>query len=328
MALDSREYLEHITDDAKWDELVFHSLESSPFLMSSFLRSIGQENSRLVLCVGGEAVIGTCLIAPLSTEAENSHAFCVYQGAFFPNLPLSNYSDENERLRRLQKLIRCLDVEGNPRHLSFHPLINDLRAIDWFYYEAEKTSLKPSIRSRYTGFIQIQEFSTFEKYLTTIRRERLREFKRSLESEYQVQLDSFDIENFLKLYSLTFERQGHSVPKTVMKRVSSIISAGLQHDSGKLKMLYSEKGEAVSGAYILSDRSTDVYLFGANNTHFRDSYGSTRLLLESLRESFQQSKKIFDFCGMNSPNRGEFKSSFNARVMPYFELDLEVREDA
>ena len=111
----------------------------------------------------------------------------------------------------------------------------------------------------------------------------------------------------------------------VVERVSNIISAGLKDRSGILRMLYNHNGDPVSGAYILSDETTDVYLFGANNTEFRDSYGPTRLLLESIKESFERNKTIFDFCGMNSPRRGEFKSSFNARVTPYFEMALEVR---
>jgi hypothetical protein len=112
-----------------------------------------------------------------------------------------------------------------------------------------------------------------------------------------------------------------------LNRVKSIISAGIRDGSGKLKMLYSEDGEPVSGAYILSDKDTSIYLFGANDINYRDSYGSTRVILDSLKETFQESKMIFDFCGMNSPLRGEFKSSFNARLIPYFELDLNVRRE-
>jgi lipid II:glycine glycyltransferase (peptidoglycan interpeptide bridge formation enzyme) len=112
-----------------------------------------------------------------------------------------------------------------------------------------------------------------------------------------------------------------------LNRARSIISAGLGDGSGNLKMLYSEDGEPISGAYILSDKGTNIYLFGANDTNYRNSYGSTRIILDSLKETFQQSKKIFDFCGMNSPLRGEFKSSFNARITPYFELDLNVRRE-
>ena len=92
-------------------------------------------------------------------------------------------------------------------------------------------------------------------------------------------------------------------------------------------MLYSKEGEPVSGAFILSDKNTDVYLFGANDNNYRDSYGSTRIILDSIKETFEESKKIFDFCGMNSPLRGDFKSSFNARLTPYFELDLNVRRE-
>jgi hypothetical protein len=318
--------LEPISDDTEWDELVSSSIEASPFLMSSFLRSIKQESSRFVLSEGGEAVIGTCIFNSFGSNPENPYAFCLYQGVLFPHLTLKNYSDENERLRRLKRMIECLDSKAERIHLSFHPKVNDLRAIEWFYYEAHSSNLVPNIKSRYTGLIEIEKFASFDEYLKSIRKERLREYKKSLETQYKVDLHSSDLENFLNLYYLTFDRKGQTVSDDLLNRVKSIISAGLMDGAGNLKMLYSEDGEPVSGAYILSDKGTDVYLFGANNTNYRDSYGSTRMILDSLKETFQESKKIFDFCGMNSPLRGEFKSSFNARLTPYFELDLNVRK--
>jgi hypothetical protein len=321
----SGRYLEPVTDDAEWDKLVSSSCESSPFLKSSFLRSVNQEHSRFLLSVEGKATIGTCLFTALRSAPENTYAFCSYQGAFFPNLKRRDYSDENLRILRLKELIQILDSQGEPRHFSFHPNVNDLRAVEWFYYATGNLRLFPSIKSRYTGTIQMSEHATFEKYLGTIRKERLREYRRSLEGSYEIEMNSTDIMNFLKLYNITFERQGHKVTNLVVERVSNIISAGLKDRSGILRMLYNHNGDPVSGAYILSDETTDVYLFGANNTEFRDSYGPTRLLLESIKESFERNKTIFDFCGMNSPRRGEFKSSFNARVTPYFEMALEVR---
>jgi len=224
-------------------------------------------------------------------------------------------------------MIECLDSKAARIHLSFHPKVIDLRAIEWFYYETHKSNLVPSIKSRYTGLIEIKRFASFDEYLKSIRKERLREYKRSLETQYRVDLNSSDLENFLNLYDLTFGRKGQTVSEDSLNRVKSIISAGIRDGSGKLKMLYSENGEPVSGAYILSDKDTSIYLFGANDINYRDSYGSTRVILDSLKETFQESKMIFDFCGLNSPLRGEFKSSFNARLIPYFELDLNVRRE-
>lgn len=327
MEIGTKGCLEPIGDDDVWDELVCNSIEANPFLMSSFLRSIKQENSRFVLSEGGKALIGTCIFNSFGSLPESPHAFCLYQGVFFPDRTLNNYADENERLRRLQKLIECLDSKAERLHLSFHPEIKDIRAIDWFYYAAEKSNLVPNIKVRYTGLLEVQKFDSFEDYLKSIRKERLREYKKSLDTQYKIDLNSCDIENFLNIYKLTFSRKGQEVSSELLSRVSNIISSGLRDGSGTLKMLYSEELEPVSGAFILSDERTDVYLFGANDITYRNSYGSTRLILESLKATFQQSKKTFDFCGMNSPLRGEFKSSFNARLAPYFELNLDLREE-
>ena len=314
--------LNYISDDFEWDELVSSSQESNAFLKSSFLRSIGQENTRAILNFKGKAVLGTCLFPIEEIKIDNVYAFCSYQGAFFPNLNKADYSDENERIRRFQHFAHIIDLTGAQRHFSFHPNINDIRGFDWYYHNLHNANLQPTFRTRYTGTISLEKLSNFEKYLATIRKERLREYKKSLQRSDVVYTNLKNVEDFLTIYDLTFARQGEKISSALKNRIKEIITTGLKNNSGKLKMLYSEQGEPIAGVFILSDLKTDYYLFGANDIRYKEAHGPTRLLLDSIKESFESSKTNFDFCGMNSPTRGNFKSSFNARVTPYFELDL------
>lgn len=312
------------TSDTEWDSLVTNSPESTPFLKSAFLRSIGEENSRFLLYVNDEVVLGTCLYKPTKNDNILRHSFTLYQGIFFPLSKRISYADDNERLKYFRCLISILDENKSAQHLSFHPGVNDLRAIDWYYFNNNEANLKPKITIRYTGIISLDKYESFEHYLRQIRQSRFRDYKRSLESSYTYQEESHEIDDFIELYKMTFDRQGIEVNSQTVERISRIIQSGLSHRSGRLSFLRNNAAKAVSGMFILSDDETDFYLFGASDPKYRDSNGPTRMLLEAIENSFENSRQTFDVCGMNSPTRGEFKSSFDARVKPYYEVDLEL----
>lgn len=316
-----------ISDDDIWDEHVDLSLESNPFLTSRFLRSIGQENSRFALFESQQFIAGACIFNYRGGNFEAAHSFCLYQGLFFPNSSKKSYSEENLRLKKMQRMIASIDSLQRPIRLSMHFNINDLRGIDWYYFQNNQSSLQAKTKVKYTGVIQLQEYGNFEEYLSTIRRERMREFLRSSESDTRIEIESKDVESFMVLYQKTFARQGLVNSKDNLNRVFRIIQDGINQSYGNLSMLYSSFGEPISGVFILSDNRTDTYLFGANDTKYRNIHGSTRLLVEAVRKSYSDKKEIFDFCGMNSPQRGEFKSSFNALITPYFEVDLDARKE-
>lgn len=315
-----------INDDDIWDQNLALSLESNPFLSSKFLRSIGQEDSRFALYDSKQFVAGACIFDYKGQNFDLTHSFCVYQGMFFPNSNKERYSDENLRLNRMEDIIKSIDFLNRPMRMSMHFNINDLRAIDWYYYENSKSNLSPRTRIKYTGLIRTDEFSNFDEYLLTIRKERLREVRRSLEAKSRIEYESRNVEEFMELYSKTFRRQGLENSDHNLKRAYTIIQDAISQNYGKLSMLYSPQGEPISSVFILSDKRTDTYLFGANDMKYKHFHGSTRLLINAISMAFSHKKQIFDFCGMNSPHRGKFKSSFNARLTPYFEVDLVTRK--
>jgi lipid II:glycine glycyltransferase (peptidoglycan interpeptide bridge formation enzyme) len=64
-------------------------------------------------------------------------------------------------------------------------------------------------------------------------------------------------------------------------------------------------------------------LFGANDPAMREANASSKLLLDNIALSAQKGLQIFDFVGVNSPQRGDFKLSFNAELVPYQEVHLQ-----
>ena len=66
------------------------------------------------------------------------------------------------------------------------------------------------------------------------------------------------------------------------------------------------------------DRDTGYYLIGANDPGFRKYGTGSFLVLEQIRKCFEHGIKAIDFIGINSPNRGDFKTSFNAQPFSFF----------
>jgi len=74
-------------------------------------------------------------------------------------------------------------------------------------------------------------------------------------------------------------------------------------------------------AFFVTDSDCAYYLFGANDPDLRYANASSKLLIENIAIFAAQGLKRFDFVGVNSPQRGDFKLSFNAELVPeYFYL--------
>ena len=52
----------------------------------------------------------------------------------------------------------------------------------------------------------------------------------------------------------------------------------------------------------------------------RQGGAATRLMLDSIFEAKRRGLVELDFVGVNSPDRGDFKLSFNPELKPYFEV--------
>ena len=75
-----------------------------------------------------------------------------------------------------------------------------------------------------------------------------------------------------------------------------------------------KKGQGV----FLFDDKTGYYLIGANDPDYRKDGSGAYILFEQIRHCIEQSLSYVDFLGINSPMRGDFKTSFNAEPLPFF----------
>ena len=61
-------------------------------------------------------------------------------------------------------------------------------------------------------------------------------------------------------------------------------------------------------------------MFAANEPALRNTGAATRLMVDNILEAKRRGMKELDFVGVNSPDRGDYKLSFNPELKLYFTL--------
>lgn len=311
--------LQTCKDMSAWDALVDGSQQGHVFSKSVYLKSLGVPfTCYLVVSPQGELLAGAAIVEEGLFMAKAPFAFTPHQGIFFAHSVSQQASQKRltTQFRITEFFINAL-LEVYPNFsMALSPFFKDLRPFLWHNHgQVGKPTFQ--VKQRYTGHVDLQNFS-LDAFLATVRTVRRQEYKKS---EVQIQ-KSTDLNLFLSLYQQTFERQGLVIDKYTLSLVQRICSHAMNEGMGYLSA--AQVGDlTVSMAFFVTDERCAYYLFGANDPVMRDSKASTKLLLDNMALSATQGLQRFDFVGVNSPQRGDFKLSFNAELVPYQEVQLQ-----
>ncbi len=311
--------LELCRDKATWDSLVNDSLQGNVFCLTSFLDALKRPYDTWLVRKGGRLCLGAVIVKDDKGEvASGPVPFSMYQGLLFSRIyekdqPHSRVADT---LKMVDFLLGELEGKYSRVFFSLHHKIEDLRSFLWFnYHRPEQGQFRVNLQ--YTGMIDLNRFPTFEGYLSSIRTTRRYEYRKAIKEEFSVE-ESNDVEKLDYLHELAFKRQGILRRPQISELVKSISGEALSKGFGELLFCKDNKGEVISATLYLYNGDCGYYLFGANHPDYRDAYGGTLLMLENIRRCQEKGISFVDVCGINSPNRGDFKTSFNARSVPYF----------
>ena len=310
---------------ADWNNFVDLSPQNNVFCSTPFLDSVGVEYELWFIEKNGQAILGAIVLLddagrPLSAP----YSFTQFQGILFSNnrADVQPHHFVKNELRAIEFLLSNLESRYSKISFCLHPHYNDLRSFSWFHYhEPERGQFQIDIN--YTGWINLGESTDFENYLSKIRQTRRYEYRKALKEGMVVEV-SHDVDTLMELYRLTFRRQGVELDSSELSLVRSISTAALSQEFGELQLCRDRHGSAISATLFLYDSRFGYYLIGANHPDHRQSSGGTFLFLENLRACMERGVKFVDVCGMNSPNRGDFKTSFNAKPVPYFVASWEA----
>ena len=303
------------TDPSKWNDFVSASPQGNVFCTTHFLDAWGQDYELLLVNRNKQIQLGAIVV---KRDNQPTDIPFMYHGVLF-DISIANFTN-HKRVKKSLELIDFLLVELAERYnrisFSLHYSFEDLRSFQWFHYhEPDLGQFK--IDLYYTGLLDLNAYPDFESYLITIRQTRRNLYRQAVAKGLVVEMSN-DIETLNSLHHLTFKRQGLKSDEQAGSNLRAISTAALTNGFGELMLCRTSNGEVASATLFLYDERCGYYLFGANHPDYRNTNSGTFLLLENIRRCYAKGIKTVDMCGINSPNRGDFKISFNAIPKPYF----------
>lgn len=300
-------------DPAAWDALVAVSPQGTAFHRSLFLQAYGADVA-YYLCRKGETVLGGMAFC-LDGRDATTRPFQQYGGLLFGNVATRQAFAENEHRFRVAEAFAAYLFEAHGAvSCNNHWSVADLRPFDWHHY-GEPEAMRYRITARYTSLLALDGVETGQGWSQSRRYSYNK--SRKLESVTEC---STDLDLLLRLYEMTFARQGIEVAGTSLCLLERLCRAHLDDGSAVLTVTRVQ-GEPGTASLFLLDRFGAYYLVGASDPELRAKETGTRNLVDSmvlLRDRF--SCRTLDFVGVNSPGRGWFKLSFGGSVTPYFSV--------
>lgn len=316
---DNHQLVECLSDH-EWDEFIKSSPQCNAFSLSSFVNALNVDYRRYLFAIDDDVVASILILKPGDVDFSAPYPYTQYQGLAFSETSLTGPSKISFHLRVTQSLLQHLNSAYPSHSLCLHPSVTDIRAFQWYNYHNQAEN-RYSYDLLYTGLIAVSEHSSFSKYLTTIRTARRQNYKRAQKLGISLSCENL-VSDFIRLYALTFARQNIQISSTKLAYIEDMVLHLLNSGTARMFSAIDQNSYVCSSVVIMSDPLCDYYLFGACDPEYR-SYGlNTFLILESLKVSFEREKKYFDMCGINSPNRGDFKTSFNAVPRPFYSVSI------
>lgn len=305
-------------DKKAWDRFVDSSAQGNVFCYSSFLDGLPEDYILAALTEAGEIVIGAILLVREGKVLRAPYPGTQYQGVLCG--PDADKMPQHRRAPWLLDGFNLLIAELEKRYggMSFctSPFLNDLRAFQWFHYH-EPPPGRMSIELRYSGIIDVPAAPDFEMYVAAIRADRRHDYQRALSRGFTVE-QSTDIDLLDSLHEATFARQGIVRSALEQEIVKGIAAAAVAGGFGEVLVSKDPHGNAAGATLFLYDRRFGYYYIGANDPAYRKAGTGTLLVIESIRRCSERGLGAVDAVGVNSPNRGDFKTSLNARPVSFF----------
>ena len=300
----------------RWATFVRRSPQRSAYVTSAFLRSLGLPFELVTVEDGDQIVAGAPLILGEDGRAlPNAVPMTMYQGLLLGDHDrMARHRRIGYELEIVERLVAAIADRHDGCCLSQSWRFRDIRALSWHNYHAPERG-QFTISVLYTGILDLSAYATFDEYLASVRELRRREHRKA---KPRVTIEpSRDLDLLETLYTKTLQRQGIERLAHDRDLLRRIAQGALDGGYGDVRVALVDGAPAAATLFLYDDR-TAFYLLGANDPEFRSTGASTFLMLENIRSAHDRGLREVDFIGVNSPQRGDYKVSFDAGVCPYY----------
>jgi lipid II:glycine glycyltransferase (peptidoglycan interpeptide bridge formation enzyme) len=127
-----------------------------------------------------------------------------------------------------------------------------------------------------------------------------------------------DLNRFLDLNSLTFERQGKNLPYS-RELIQRLDDACVNHQARQMFFAEDPQGRIHAAIYIIWDKKSAYYLMGGGDPQLRTSGATSLVMWEAIKFAATVTRK-FDFEGSMIEPIERFFRAFGGRQIPYFQV--------
>lgn len=314
---------QRVTSDSTWDSFVSASPQGNIFAKSYFHNALTKKPGRFLIYNKNELRAGAFFSESIDGKDAVLNDLIIYSGLLF-GAPTSNQNlaqRQSEQFRIGQFVAENLPREYNKARFALHPEIIDVRPFLWFNYHGKESRYKIDIR--YTNYLTpemgmgIKELQ--EHLLGGMSASRRQEIRYSERDRVSVE-ESINVDKLVGIYEQALGRQGKRIDDQKRIEMLQVMNAILSRGDGTMFIARNSEGKVGSMAFFGWDSLRVYYLFGATNPGNRDQHTGTRVIWEAITKFYSHGFQEIDLEGVNSPNRGWFKSSFGGRLVPYYEV--------
>ncbi len=310
---------------SEWDNFVKYSPQNNIFSHSWFLIE-RKRDYKFYFILKDDKIISSFILS-LNKNNQSMPNPWIYHGIFFnkdfENLPSHKFT--KLYIEIIEFLVEELLKKNDLIALNLHPSIQDIRPFQWSSFVKTK-NLTTSINISSTSILNLSKYKNFDNYLLNIRKVRRQEYNRCIKLDYLIE-KSKDIKTLNELHENTFKRQGIQRSDHDKLLCNEIARKAIDNNLGDLIICRNKNNEPVAGGLFLNDKKSCYYVVGATEEKERKNSPMTFIILEQIKKLFSEQIEYLDFCGINSPNRGDYKTSFNGTIINYFLPVIEKAKD-
>lgn len=168
--------------------------------------------------------------------------------------------------------------------------------------------------TRYTYVIEdlVDMVAVWKEFLENIRRD-----IRKAQKQVTIKSD-LDLETFLDVNALTFQRQGHALPYS-RELVRRLDGACAEHNARRIFYAQDSSGRIHAAIYIVWDENSAYYIMGGGDPELRNSGATSLCMWEAIQFAAGFTRK-FDFEGSMIEPVERFFRAFGAKQVPYFSI--------
>lgn len=299
-----------------WTELLRASPQATRYLDPDFLDLFKVPVRFWGLNRKGIVIAGLPVIEARAFLGGRMLPWCYYQGILLHGdiwraAPSKRTQYEIEVFEELATGVAAKESEF---HLSLHPMLTDVRGLDWVHYH-DPTMPRIRLVPRYTAIVDLMGRATGD-LRRACRSARRQEEGYAIDREGLVADADGTIAELQALYAETFARQNIAIPKREAEILPDYCAYFLEH-GGQILAVRSQDGAARAAALVFDDFDGTVHVpvVGTGDTRF----GGTLLYFHILDTALARGASRVDFDGANSPRRAYFKHSMGASPVLYFE---------